>query len=131
MWNNRHFFTCLLCFVISFPAFANIQWTGKVEQGGLIIAKVAPKSTVTLNEGVVELSLDLRGKYTHEIGDTLEKFIQNSIDNGLTEVSIIHGKGSGKLREEVKKQLKRNTDVKSFRIGNWNEGDSGVTILEL
>jgi len=89
------------------------------------------ESTITLNEGVVELSLDLRGKYTHEIGDSLEKFIQNSIDNGLTEVSIIHGKGSGKLREEVKKQLKRNSEIKSFRIGNWNEGDSGVTIVEL
>ncbi|HMQ68728.1 MAG TPA: endonuclease MutS2 [Ignavibacteria bacterium] len=89
------------------------------------------RSTVSLNEGVVELSLDLRGKYTHEIGDELEKFIYNSVSNGLKEVSIIHGKGSGKLREEVQKQLKRNSDVKSFRLGNWNEGDSGVTIIEL
>ncbi|MCB0729089.1 MAG: endonuclease MutS2, partial [Ignavibacteriae bacterium] len=89
------------------------------------------QSTVSLNEGVVELSLDLRGKYTHEIGDELEKFIYDSVNNGLKEVSIIHGKGSGKLREEVQKQLKRNPDVKSFRLGNWNEGDSGVTILEL
>lgn len=89
------------------------------------------QSAVELNEGVVELSLDLRGKYTHEIGDALEKFIYNSVSNGLKEVSIIHGKGSGKLREEVKKQLKRNSAVKSFRLGNWNEGDSGVTILEL
>lgn len=89
------------------------------------------QSTVTLNEGIVELSLDLRGKYTHEIGDELEKFIYDSVNNGLKEVSIIHGKGSGKLREEVQKQLKRNSDVKSFRLGNWNEGDSGVTIIEL
>ncbi|MEO8447977.1 MAG: Smr/MutS family protein, partial [bacterium] len=60
-----------------------------------------------------------------------EKFIYESSLYGLKEVSIIHGKGSGKLREEVKKNLKSNSHIKSFRIGNWNEGDSGVTIIEL
>ncbi|MBK8551465.1 MAG: Smr/MutS family protein [Ignavibacteria bacterium] len=91
----------------------------------------AGESMVEINDGKVELSLDLRGKYSHEIGDTLEKFIHDSINNGLKEVSIIHGKGSGKLREEVKKQLKRYSVVKSYRLGNWNEGDSGVTVVEL
>ncbi len=89
------------------------------------------ESMVEVKEGKIELSLDLRGKYSHEIGDALEKFIYDSINSGLKEVSIIHGKGSGKLREEVKKQLKKNPHVKSFRLGNWNEGDSGVTIVEL
>ncbi len=88
-------------------------------------------STVEINDGKIELSIDFRGKYSHEIGDALEKFIYESVNNGLKEVSIIHGKGSGKLREEVKKQLKGNKHVRSFRLGNWNEGDSGVTIAEL
>ncbi|MEO8665874.1 MAG: Smr/MutS family protein, partial [Ignavibacteria bacterium] len=89
------------------------------------------ESTIEINEGKLELSLDLRGKYSHEIGEALDKFIHESNLNGLKEVSIIHGKGSGKLREEVKKQLKRSSLVKSFRLGNWNEGDTGVTIVEL
>ena len=93
--------------------------------------KVSSVSSVEINDGKIELSIDFRGKYSHEIGDALEKFIYDSINNGLKEVSIIHGKGSGKLREEVKKQLKGNKFVKSFRLGNWNEGDSGVTIAEL
>ena len=89
------------------------------------------KSFVELNDKPVEFSLDLRGKYAADIADMLEKFIYESSLYGLKEVSIIHGKGSGKLREEVKKNLKSNSHIKSFRIGNWNEGDSGVTIIEL
>ncbi len=81
--------------------------------------------------GKLNCSLIFRGKYSHEIEDALEKFIHDSIQTDLKEVSIIHGKGSGKLREEVKKQLKGNSSVKSFRLGNWNEGDSGVTVVEL
>lgn len=87
--------------------------------------------TVEINDSKVEFNLDLRGKYSHEVKDSLEKFIHNSKLNGLKEVSIIHGKGSGKLREEVKKQLKGNSSVKAFRLGNWNEGDTGVTVVEL
>ena len=93
--------------------------------------EISGTSNIEINEGKVELSIDFRGKFSHEIGDALEKFIYDSINNGLKEVSIIHGKGSGKLREEVRKQLKGNRFVKSFRLGNWNEGDSGVTIAEL
>ncbi len=93
--------------------------------------EISGKSNIEINDGKVELSIDFRGKFSHEIGDALEKFIYDSVNNGLKEVSIIHGKGSGKLREEVKKQLKGNRYVRSFRLGNWNEGDSGVTIAEL
>jgi DNA mismatch repair protein MutS2 len=86
---------------------------------------------VELNEKPVQLSLDLRGKYSYEVKELLERFLYDSVVNGLTEVSIIHGKGSGKLREEVRRQLKETNIVKSYRAGNWNEGDAGVTIVEL
>jgi DNA mismatch repair protein MutS2 len=89
------------------------------------------ESLIEINSEKLELNLDLRGKYSHEIGDALEKFIHQSNQNSLKEITIIHGKGSGKLREEVRKQLKHNPLVKSFRAGNWNEGDSGVTVVEL
>ncbi|HMS63950.1 MAG TPA: endonuclease MutS2 [Ignavibacteria bacterium] len=88
-------------------------------------------SNVELYEGSIDFSLDLRGKYTGEIEDIVEKFIYDSINHGLKEVSIIHGKGSGKLRTEVNNLLRKNKRIKSYRIGNWNEGDTGVTIIEL
>ncbi len=91
----------------------------------------AKTSTIEVNEGPVERSLDLRGKYSEEIFDIIDKFLHNSIVNGLKSVEIVHGKGTGKLRTEVQKYLKSNPSVISHRLGNWNEGDTGVTIVEL
>lgn len=87
-------------------------------------------SRFTVNTESVETRLDLRGMYSDEVRDVLEKFIFDAHINGLGEVTIVHGKGSGKLRKEVTNQLKDNSIVKSFRLGNWNEGDTGVTIVE-
>ncbi|HAY33914.1 MAG TPA: endonuclease MutS2 [Ignavibacteria bacterium] len=88
-------------------------------------------SYTELNTGSVSTSLDLRGKYTYEINNSLYTFLDEALRNGLREVSVIHGKGSGKLRDEVHKQLKENVMVKSFRLGSISEGDSGVTLVKL
>ncbi|MBX7045603.1 MAG: endonuclease MutS2 [Ignavibacteria bacterium] len=88
-------------------------------------------STIEVNEGPIERALDLRGKYAEEIYELIDKFLHNSSVNGLKSVEIIHGKGTGKLRNEVQKYLKSNPNVRSYRLGNWNEGDTGVTIVEL
>lgn len=91
----------------------------------------AKTSTIEVNTDIVERSLDLRGKYSEEIYDLIDKFIHKASVNGLKSVEIVHGKGTGKLRNEVQKYLKSNSSVISFRLGNWNEGDTGVTIAEL
>lgn len=78
-----------------------------------------------------ETSLDLRGLYAIEIFDIIEKFLQNANLNSISTVTIVHGKGTGRLRKEVTNILSKNKLVKSFRLGNWNEGDSGTTIVEL
>lgn len=91
----------------------------------------AKTSTIEVNEGPVERSLDLRGKFSEEIFDMIDKFLHKSVVNGLKSVEIIHGKGTGKLRNEVQKYLNSNSEVISHRLGNWNEGDTGVTIVEL
>ena len=49
----------------------------------------------------------------------------------LETVTIIHGKGTGALRKAVHANLRRNKAVKSFRLGNYGEGESGVTVVEL
>lgn len=90
-----------------------------------------PETTVEFNSGEIFRTLDVRGKYPEEITDEVEKFILDSRKYGLHEVSIIHGKGTGKLREKVHSLLKEMSIVKSFRLGSWNEGDTGITIAEL
>lgn len=89
------------------------------------------ESTVEVNTGEIIRTLDVRGKYPEEITDEVEKFILDSRKYGLNEVSIIHGKGTGKLREKVHGILKSMSIVKSYRLGSWNEGDTGITIAEL
>ena len=75
--------------------------------------------------------LDLRGSFPEEIKDKIEEFISNAIRHAFYEVRIIHGKGTGKLREETRKIIQHIPAVDSFRFGNWNEGDTGVTIVKL
>lgn len=76
-------------------------------------------------------ALDLRGSFPETIKDRIEEFISNAIRHAFYEVRIIHGKGTGKLREETRKIIQRIPEVESFRFGNWDEGDTGVTIVKL
>ena len=78
-----------------------------------------------------EWTLDLRGKFTGDIKDMIDVFIYNANINSLKQIKIIHGKGSGKLRQKVTQILKNIPTVKNFRLGDWNEGGAGVTILDL
>lgn len=78
-----------------------------------------------------ETTLDLRGLYAIEVFEKIDKFLQNASLNSISSVSIVHGKGTGRLRKEVTSILSRHKLVKSYRLGNWNEGDSGNTIVEL
>lgn len=79
----------------------------------------------------VNRELDIRGLYPYEIESKIEEFLNDAIIHNIPEVRIIHGKGTGKLRAKVHEILKKSKVVKSFRFGNWNEGDSGITIVEL
>jgi DNA mismatch repair protein MutS2 len=88
-------------------------------------------SSSEITTEAVKNSLDLRGMYTDEIENYIERFLSDAYAGGLKEVRIVHGKGSGKLRAEVSRILKSNGMVKSSRLGGLKEGDSGVTIVEL
>ncbi|MBM4158268.1 MAG: endonuclease MutS2 [Ignavibacteria bacterium] len=88
-------------------------------------------TVTTIKNKIIETKLDIRGKYPEEIKDLVEEFIINAVNEGIKEISIIHGKGTGKLRSEVRKIISKNNLIKSYRYGNWNEGDTGVTIIEL
>ena len=80
-------------------------------------------------EAVYEINL--LGKTVDEAIADLDKFIDNAVIAHMNEVRIVHGKGTGALRTGVHKYLKKHKNVKSFRLGAFGEGDSGVTIAVL
>ena len=75
--------------------------------------------------------LDLRGMTSDEAVGVLDQFLDNAMLGRLTEVTIIHGKGTGAVRKAVREHLKRSRYVKSFRPGRYGEGEDGVTVAEL
>ena len=75
--------------------------------------------------------IDLRGMYGEEAIAAIDKFLDDAILAGLHRVDIIHGKGTGALRKKITDHLKDIPSVKSFRLGEWNEGGTGVTVVEL
>lgn len=79
----------------------------------------------------ISTEIDLRGYSLEEAIESVDKYLDDAAISGLGEVSIIHGKGTGILRNGIQKYLKSNSRVKSFRLGKYGEGESGVTIVEL
>lgn len=75
--------------------------------------------------------VDLRGMTAVEAIMELDNAIDSAILSGIGQITVIHGKGTGVLRREVHAHLKGNKAVKSFRLGVYGEGESGVTIVEL
>lgn len=96
--------------------------------------KQQPRSSpggASLRASSVAGELDLRGMETLEAIPVLERYIDSAVMGKLETVTIIHGKGTGALRAAVQQALRRNKFVKSFRLGRYGEGESGVTVVEL
>ncbi len=118
-------------------------------QAGIMKVKVNTKQLKRINEqkeslekinrvrvaGVkasnVKLELDLRGLNVEESIEKVDKYIDDAVLAGLHEVSIIHGKGTGILRKAIHAHFHNHTHVAAYRLGNYGEGDTGVTIVEL
>lgn len=82
-------------------------------------------------EVAVKTEIDLRGLRAGEIEDLLMQAVDSAVSADLKSLRIIHGKGTGALRERVAEMLRKETRVSSFRLGAWNEGGAGVTVAEL
>ncbi|MCL2753297.1 MAG: endonuclease MutS2 [Defluviitaleaceae bacterium] len=80
---------------------------------------------------VVSNSISLRGMLVEEALEELDKYLDDAYLANAGNVEIIHGKGTGALREAVGRYLKKHPHVKSYRLGEFGEGDSGITIAEL
>lgn len=75
--------------------------------------------------------INLLGKTVDEAVFMLDKFLDDALLTHVDQVRIVHGKGTGALRRGVTEYLKKKSFVKSFRSGEFGEGDSGVTIVKL
>lgn len=78
----------------------------------------------------VSTEINLIGKTTDEAVSLLDKYLDDAYLAHMPSVRVVHGKGTGALRNAVQGHLKRLKYVKSFRLGEFGEGDSGVTIVE-
>ena len=79
----------------------------------------------------VHTEIDLRGLTGEEVILEADHFIDDAVMSGLERVTLIHGKGTGALRTALHQHLRSHPSVKSFRLGAYGEGETGVTIVEL
>jgi DNA mismatch repair protein MutS2 len=84
-----------------------------------------------LPEEHVQSEVDVRGLRADEVESIVLQALDDAIRADLPALRIIHGKGTGALRERVGEMLSKDTRVRQFRLGAWNEGGAGVTVAEL
>ncbi len=92
--------------------------------------EAAPTRQINI-PGSPGLELDLRGQRADEARDALERYLDTAYLSGLPWVRIIHGKGTGRLREMVRQTLQGHPHVRSFETGGDKEGGDGVTVVKL
>ena len=87
-------------------------------------SKENKSKTISSEINVIGLNVD-------EASFILDKYIDDCYLANLSPIRIVHGKGTGKLRQGIHNLLKANPHVSSFRLGNFGEGEMGVTIVEI
>lgn len=93
--------------------------------------QTVPMATVRNRNSHVKLELDLRGERYEDAILKAEKYLDDALLANYSRVTIIHGKGTGALRQGIQNFLKGHKRVKSFRYGEAGEGGLGVTVVEL
>ncbi len=81
--------------------------------------------------GEMSPEIHLRGMTGDEAMEAVDQFIDRAVIAGLHQIYVVHGKGTGALRRILSTFLKEHREVDSLRLGNWNEGGAGVTIVKL
>ena len=92
---------------------------------------ISTRSSAQLRMVSIEPQVDLRGLEVPEALLAAERYLDSAVMAKLSQVTIIHGKGTGALRNAVQQMLRKHKAVKSFRLGRYGEGETGVTVVEL
>ena len=100
--------------------------SAKITPGVLVIVRKKNTDAVPVTD-----ELHLRQLTVDEALLKLDKYLDDAFMAGLYQVKVIHGKGTGTLRQVVREQLIKHPLVKSYRPGEYGEGEAGVTIVEL
>jgi DNA mismatch repair protein MutS2 len=98
--------------------------------GGKVIRTMTGEKIDTLRERTGP-ELDLRGLDSQEAIEETDRYLDQAIEEGWDEVRIVHGKGTGILRQRINEFLSRDKRVEEKRLGKWGEGDTGVTVVKL
>ena len=99
--------------------------------------KDSPKNEVRVvrnissNTGAVQTEINLLGMTVSEAKEVTDAFIDRAVLAGLEEVKIVHGVGTGKLRDGIREHLRKHKNVAEFRSGKYGEGEAGVTVVKL
>ena len=99
--------------------------TVKVKESGKVTTNKESKAKTVSPE------INVIGQNVDEAIYVIDKYLDNCASANISPVRIVHGKGTGKLREGIHSFLKKNPHVKSFRIGTFGEGEMGVTVVEI
>ena len=108
-----------------------------IKESGLEYVKPKKEKQPTVTASIrgrsapVKLELDLRGERYEDALYRTEKYLDDALLSNYHQVSIIHGKGTGALRQGVQQYLKTHSRVKGYRFGEAGEGGHGVTVVEL
>jgi DNA mismatch repair protein MutS2 len=100
-------------------------------RGSSVSRTLAGGPTGGLDDAEVKREIDVRGFEADDAIRAVERFLEDAAMGGLESARIIHGKGKGILREQMKRWLQKNVLVKEFRLGEIGEGGTGVTIVTL
>ena len=116
---------------------AGIMNVSAKEDEVLLLEDEAPKqkkaavSAPAMHSTSISPEIDLRGMESIDAVMACERYLDSAVMAKLKTVTVIHGKGTGALRAAVQQMLRKNKAVKSFRLGRYGEGESGVTVVEL
>ena len=89
------------------------------------------RKKIDIKASSVSSTVDLRGLTVEDAYIETDRFIDNALLAGLKEVTLLHGKGTGALRTALHEYLKKHPHCEKFRLGQYGEGDAGVTIVTL
>ena len=115
----------------------NNNIVNSVNSGNNTSSSHTSHSSVTFSKGntfksqTISSEINVIGMNVEEATFVIDKYLDDCAIAKLSPVRIVHGKGTGKLREGIHKYLKTNSHVQSFRLGTFGEGEMGVTVVEL
>lgn len=131
----------VICIGLTLPALslANTLTTAAANNGsgGIFFdltfqaVPTAPAVHGDLPDEAVASEIDVRGVRALDVDDLVMQALDAAIRADLRSLRVIHGRGTGALRERVAAMLRKDTRVRAFHAAAWNEGGAGVTVVEL